>query len=312
MWARSDYLALYTGQDVAYTDDDFAKGRPLNHIGVEVDDLDAVEAKAVAAGLIPSTTATTNRPQVLPAGPGRDRGRGGELSVKGNWRGKTPFPLVGRRAVAKLRRRGRREPQGPARRATPRRCRSRPVRLLVDGPISPTASRVVFFPDKRGRCRQPRRCFQHRLDLATIGKIAGIARVRSTTGWPGVGRDHGVLELAPRQRAARMPQKQSQAPTVPPHRRAALDVDHLASCFSPTAPASPRVTTMIRPGKVISLRGHRRDPGDVRAAVAEAAASPPSSVMQTSAQRSSHPRLSTAGGLRIYCVCAGRPRASTW
>jgi len=49
----SDYLALYTGRDVAYSDDDFAKGRPLNHIGVEVDDLDAVEAKAVAAGLIP-------------------------------------------------------------------------------------------------------------------------------------------------------------------------------------------------------------------------------------------------------------------
>ena len=49
----SDYLALYTGKDVAYTDDDFAKGRPLNHIGVEVDDLDAVEAKAKAAGLVP-------------------------------------------------------------------------------------------------------------------------------------------------------------------------------------------------------------------------------------------------------------------
>ncbi len=49
----SDYLALYTGHNIAYTDDDFAKGRPLNHIGVEVDDLDAVEAKAVAAGLVP-------------------------------------------------------------------------------------------------------------------------------------------------------------------------------------------------------------------------------------------------------------------
>ena len=33
--------------------DDFAKGRPLNHIGVEVDDLAAVEAKVVAAGLRP-------------------------------------------------------------------------------------------------------------------------------------------------------------------------------------------------------------------------------------------------------------------
>jgi catechol 2,3-dioxygenase-like lactoylglutathione lyase family enzyme len=47
------YVALYTGRDIAYTDDDFAKGRPLNHIGVEVDDLDAVEAKVIAAGLLP-------------------------------------------------------------------------------------------------------------------------------------------------------------------------------------------------------------------------------------------------------------------
>ena len=47
------YLALYTGRDIAYSADDFAKGRPLNHIGVEVDDLAAVEAKVVAAGLRP-------------------------------------------------------------------------------------------------------------------------------------------------------------------------------------------------------------------------------------------------------------------
>ena len=47
------YLALYTGHGVAYSADDFAKGRPLNHIGVEVDDLAAVEAKVVAAGLRP-------------------------------------------------------------------------------------------------------------------------------------------------------------------------------------------------------------------------------------------------------------------
>jgi len=38
------YIALYTGRNVAYTADDFAKGRPLNHIGVEVDDLDDTEA----------------------------------------------------------------------------------------------------------------------------------------------------------------------------------------------------------------------------------------------------------------------------
>ncbi|HEX4199338.1 MAG TPA: VOC family protein [Caulobacteraceae bacterium] len=45
------YLALYTGRDVAYGPDDFAKGRPLNHIGVEVDDIDATEARVLAAGL---------------------------------------------------------------------------------------------------------------------------------------------------------------------------------------------------------------------------------------------------------------------
>ena len=47
------YLALYTGRGVAYSANDFAKGRPLNHIGVEVDDLDATEAKVKAAGLRP-------------------------------------------------------------------------------------------------------------------------------------------------------------------------------------------------------------------------------------------------------------------
>ena len=47
------YLALYTGRNVTYTSDSFAKGRPLNHVGVEVDDLAAVEAKVVAAGLRP-------------------------------------------------------------------------------------------------------------------------------------------------------------------------------------------------------------------------------------------------------------------
>lgn len=48
-----DYVALYTGRGVAYPADTFAKGRPLNHIGVEVDDLDGVEARVVAAGLKP-------------------------------------------------------------------------------------------------------------------------------------------------------------------------------------------------------------------------------------------------------------------
>jgi catechol 2,3-dioxygenase-like lactoylglutathione lyase family enzyme len=47
------YIALYTGRDVAYAPEDFAKGRPLNHIGVEVDDLDATEARVIAAGFKP-------------------------------------------------------------------------------------------------------------------------------------------------------------------------------------------------------------------------------------------------------------------
>ena len=47
------YIALYTGRGVAYAADDFAKGRPLNHIGVQVDDLEATEKRVIAAGLKP-------------------------------------------------------------------------------------------------------------------------------------------------------------------------------------------------------------------------------------------------------------------
>lgn len=49
----SDYLALYSNEAVRTADRQFAKGAPLNHVGVVVDDLDAVEAKVVAAGLEP-------------------------------------------------------------------------------------------------------------------------------------------------------------------------------------------------------------------------------------------------------------------
>ncbi len=45
------YLALYTGRDAGAAD--FAKGKPLNHVGVEVEDLDATERRVVDAGLIP-------------------------------------------------------------------------------------------------------------------------------------------------------------------------------------------------------------------------------------------------------------------
>ena len=45
------YVAVYT--DPAKTYSRFAKGSPLNHIGVEVDDLDDTEARVIAAGLTP-------------------------------------------------------------------------------------------------------------------------------------------------------------------------------------------------------------------------------------------------------------------
>jgi catechol 2,3-dioxygenase-like lactoylglutathione lyase family enzyme len=47
------YLALYTDPKAAYSEQDFAKGRPLNHIGIVVDDLDRVESRVIAAGLAP-------------------------------------------------------------------------------------------------------------------------------------------------------------------------------------------------------------------------------------------------------------------
>jgi catechol 2,3-dioxygenase-like lactoylglutathione lyase family enzyme len=49
----TDYIAVYTNPEASYTDADFTKGRPLNHIGVLVDDLDATEARVIAAGLTP-------------------------------------------------------------------------------------------------------------------------------------------------------------------------------------------------------------------------------------------------------------------
>jgi len=47
------YVALYAARDAPAGDAAFAKGRPLNHIGVEVDELDSTEARVVAAGLTP-------------------------------------------------------------------------------------------------------------------------------------------------------------------------------------------------------------------------------------------------------------------
>ena len=45
-----DYLALYTNEGRGGP---YAKGAPLNHIGLVVDDLDAAEAIVIAAGLVP-------------------------------------------------------------------------------------------------------------------------------------------------------------------------------------------------------------------------------------------------------------------
>ncbi|WP_321327551.1 VOC family protein [uncultured Parasphingorhabdus sp.] len=50
---QDQYIALYTHPDVQASDPTFNKGEPLNHIGITVDDLDAVEARVIAAGLEP-------------------------------------------------------------------------------------------------------------------------------------------------------------------------------------------------------------------------------------------------------------------
>ena len=50
---KDAYIALYTGSNISYGPEYFVKGRPLNHIGIEVHDLDAVEARVVEAGLTP-------------------------------------------------------------------------------------------------------------------------------------------------------------------------------------------------------------------------------------------------------------------
>jgi glyoxylase I family protein len=47
------YLAVYAEPDGDGTAASFEKSQPLNHIGIVVDDLDAVEAKAIAHGLTP-------------------------------------------------------------------------------------------------------------------------------------------------------------------------------------------------------------------------------------------------------------------
>ena len=46
-----NYVAVYMEKDAAGEPKGFSKSAPLNHIGIEVDDLDATEQKAKALGL---------------------------------------------------------------------------------------------------------------------------------------------------------------------------------------------------------------------------------------------------------------------
>lgn len=49
----SAYVALYTGSGGEHAAQRYPKGEPLNHVGIQVDDLDAIEAEVIAAGLVP-------------------------------------------------------------------------------------------------------------------------------------------------------------------------------------------------------------------------------------------------------------------
>ena len=51
--SEDHYLALYRPRDTELGDTVFAKGQPLNHVGVEVEDIGEAESKVIAAGLIP-------------------------------------------------------------------------------------------------------------------------------------------------------------------------------------------------------------------------------------------------------------------
>lgn len=48
--SKSSYLALYTDDEA---EGGYSKGEPLNHVGLQVDDLDAAEKIVAAAGLEP-------------------------------------------------------------------------------------------------------------------------------------------------------------------------------------------------------------------------------------------------------------------
>lgn len=50
---ENHYLAVYTEEDSDGSAKAHQKGAPLNHVGIQVDDLDAVEAKVIEQGLTP-------------------------------------------------------------------------------------------------------------------------------------------------------------------------------------------------------------------------------------------------------------------
>jgi catechol 2,3-dioxygenase-like lactoylglutathione lyase family enzyme len=50
---ETNYLAVYAEPGEALEDRGWPKGAPLNHVGIQVDDLDAVERRVIAAGLVP-------------------------------------------------------------------------------------------------------------------------------------------------------------------------------------------------------------------------------------------------------------------
>lgn len=47
------YLAVYAPEDSDGTPRNHVKGKPLNHVGIQVDDLNAVEARVLELGLEP-------------------------------------------------------------------------------------------------------------------------------------------------------------------------------------------------------------------------------------------------------------------
>ncbi len=51
--SETAYIAFYTGPDGEHAAVRYRKGEPLQHIGIQVDDIDAVEQRVIAAGLTP-------------------------------------------------------------------------------------------------------------------------------------------------------------------------------------------------------------------------------------------------------------------